>query len=380
MDSMSWLLAAGLVASACSAWGQGRVFDGRQFGAIHSMPPRSGARVHYLAFFVQEPTTGLTRAADGNFYGATGGGGAGDTLYRLTPRNELSTLYTFTGADRVGAVTYPLTQAADGSLWGTSEAGGAHNCGVVFRVTLDGVFTDMHDFDCFADGDLPMSGLVADATGAFFGTTYGGGGHNDGIAYRIALDGEFQVVAEFSPQAGKFPRGNLLLGRDDCMYGTTPTGGAARFGTLYRLCQADAGYDLTVLHDFIKSEADGGVLGGLVYDAAQQWMVATASTTIFAFDPDTAAIKSAKLSTFQTSPLVLGPDGATFYATGADNGTGQSEVVSFDAQLREHHAADLLAITQATSPLVLSRKGDLMGILVFTEGNVAGIEFKVTRF
>jgi uncharacterized repeat protein (TIGR03803 family) len=383
MGSMRCLLAAGLTASAGSAWSQGGAIDGRHAGAtpsvaVDSTPRDSGVRVHYLADFDREPTTGLTRGADGNFYGATGGGGPGDTLFRLTPGNELTVLYTFTGD--VGAVTYPLAQASDGSLWGTSEAGGAHSCGVVFRVTLDGVFTDMHDFDCFAGGDLPMSGLVADATGAFFGTTYGGGVHHDGIAYRITLDGEFQVVAEFSRQAGKFPRGNLLRGRDDCMYGTTPAGGKAKFGTLYRLCQANAGYDLTVLHDFIKSEANGGVLGGLVYDAAQQWMVATATTTIFAFNPDTSAIRVAKLGTLGTSPLVLGPDGATFYATGTVNGSPRSEVVAFDARLHEHHVADLPHVTQATSPLALSRKGDLMGTLDVTQGKVAGLAFKVTGF
>src|ERR1700732_5647000 len=45
----------------------------------------------------------------------------------------------------------------------------------------------IHTFDVAAgEGSLPYSGLIEDAAGNFYGTTFDGGAHNFGTVYRLA--------------------------------------------------------------------------------------------------------------------------------------------------------------------------------------------------
>ena len=66
----------------------------------------------------------LIQATDGNFYGTTFGGGAGEgagggTIFRLTASGHFTLLHTFIGADGIEPLT-GLYQATDGNLYGTT--------------------------------------------------------------------------------------------------------------------------------------------------------------------------------------------------------------------------------------------------------------------
>jgi uncharacterized repeat protein (TIGR03803 family) len=126
------------------------------------------------------PLSGLILATDGNFYGAaneggniigcdTSDGGCG-TVYKVTPAGRLSPIYAFCPlagcADGWGPVG-TLVQASDGNLYGTAELGGVAGCllglgcGTVFKVTLGGTFTTLHEF-VDTDGGNPweVGGLI----------------------------------------------------------------------------------------------------------------------------------------------------------------------------------------------------------------------------
>src|ERR1022692_4422046 len=83
-------------------------------------------------------------------------------------------LYSFSGAD--GANPYAgLVLDAAGNLYGTTYAGGVYGLGTVFKVDPAGHETVLHSFNG-GDGANPYAGLVLDAAGNLYCTTYGGYG------------------------------------------------------------------------------------------------------------------------------------------------------------------------------------------------------------
>jgi uncharacterized repeat protein (TIGR03803 family) len=121
------------------------------------------------------PSSPLIEASDGNFYGTTSEGGTSGacdsvgenfgcgTLFRITPSGALTTLHSFDLRDGQGP--NGLVQATDGNLYGTTALGGVNaceyenGCGTLFKISLSGAFTTLHDFDS-TDGGLPGGSLV----------------------------------------------------------------------------------------------------------------------------------------------------------------------------------------------------------------------------
>jgi uncharacterized repeat protein (TIGR03803 family) len=94
----------------------------------------------------------------------------------------LTTLYGLSGAD--GMAPNGLVQGADGNFYGTTQMGGTnlyHGAGgTVFKITPGGAFTTLYNFcsqpNC-ADGDNPFGELVLGTDGNLYGTTYMGGSY-----------------------------------------------------------------------------------------------------------------------------------------------------------------------------------------------------------
>ena len=65
-----------------------------------------------------------------------------------------------------------------------------------------------------------------------FGTTEDGGANNVGVIFKSTLSGAESVVHDFNTSDGSYPISTLLkIGR--CLYGTTTGGGANGFGTIF---------------------------------------------------------------------------------------------------------------------------------------------------
>lgn len=181
----------------------------------------------------------LLLATDGNIYFAAfaGGDGAG-AIGRLTPADELTTLYALAddGSEGVNLIG-SLIQASDGHLYGTAYLGGEEGGGTLFRVTLAGVFTVLHNFGGGSPNAIfPYTGVAEGPDGLLYGTTLNGGVDNKGTIYRIAKDGTgYTVIHEFAGTDGENPEGQLVVGDDDWLYGTTMMGGDQNRGTVYRI-------------------------------------------------------------------------------------------------------------------------------------------------
>jgi uncharacterized repeat protein (TIGR03803 family) len=74
-----------------------------------------------------------------------------------------------------------------GNLYGTTIQEGANNDGTIFKLTPSGgswIYTSLHDFNG-QDGAQPRGSIVLDANGNLFGTTTGGGPHNQGVVWEL---------------------------------------------------------------------------------------------------------------------------------------------------------------------------------------------------
>jgi uncharacterized repeat protein (TIGR03803 family) len=85
------------------------------------------------------PAVSLTQGSDGNFYGTTSGNtnscGQG-TVFKITPTGVESVLYAFKGDISLGANPHAgVIQGSDGNLYGTTEYGGAGENGTVFKLS-----------------------------------------------------------------------------------------------------------------------------------------------------------------------------------------------------------------------------------------------------
>ena len=138
------------------------------------------------------PVAGLIADEAGNLYGTTSAGGdrtncaaqfidGCGTVFQLDPSGTLNVLYNFTGGSDGGNPDAALIADAAGNLYGTTQNGGAPEscnrpagCGTVFQLTPSRTLNGLHIFTG-SDGAYPPAGLLADAAGNLYGTTYGGG-------------------------------------------------------------------------------------------------------------------------------------------------------------------------------------------------------------
>jgi uncharacterized repeat protein (TIGR03803 family) len=189
------------------------------------------------------PEYGLVQATDGNFYGTTENGGTDGlgVVFKITPEGKLTVLHSFEGAPFDGAdVLTGLVLGRDGNLYGTTVFGGNGNpqqcqygCGTVFKVTLQGELTILHNFcnganNC-TDGSEPWGGLIEATDGNFYGVTAVGGAHGSGTIFKITPRGKLTTLYSFCAQAGcpdgANPSAALMQDTDGKLYGTTSSGG-----------------------------------------------------------------------------------------------------------------------------------------------------------
>jgi uncharacterized repeat protein (TIGR03803 family) len=125
----------------------------------------------------------VTQGGDGNFYGTTYSGGAGEvgTIYMVTASGSLSTIYTFNGLNGADPQA-GLTLGRDGVLYGTTYSGGAYGYGTVFSLapfSVNATVGEPFTYQISAASNAPPSysatnlptGLSVDAmTGLISGT------------------------------------------------------------------------------------------------------------------------------------------------------------------------------------------------------------------
>ncbi len=227
---------------------------------------------------IQDPNTG-------DFYGVTTSGGAYNegTLYEITASGSKTILYNFGAPGTLGnAPAGRLVQdGKTGNLYGLLPLGGL-GCGAVFQFTPAGVetalyvFTGQHGDGCEPGPGDP--GLVMDAQGNLFGTTWFGGNANHGVVFEVTAGGVEKVLYEFKGAKkgdGAWPYAGLVLDESTGnLYGTTLAGGTGQCvsgcGTIFELSPPATKHGRwreTILHSFTGGANGYLPLAGLTLDA-----------------------------------------------------------------------------------------------------------------
>jgi uncharacterized repeat protein (TIGR03803 family) len=157
------------------------------------------------------------------------------TIFRITQTGTLKVLHSFCSQSNCADGGYPngtLIQGTDGNFYGTAETGGTQNQGTIFQVTPDGTFATLYTLGSqSSDGSSPLAGLIQGTDGDFYGATTDGGVNNAGTIFRITPGGTFTTLYAFCSQSGctdgRGPISAVIQDTNGIFYGTAHAGGAS---------------------------------------------------------------------------------------------------------------------------------------------------------
>ncbi len=211
--------------------------------------PASPGISQVLAFFCNQnftqcpngfdPTLPPIQLSDGNLYVVTwwagqGNPNAGGTVFRAATSGQGFVIHTFQPVSLNGGFPngdHPVisfTQGTDGNLYGVTEQGGAHNQGVMYKLARNGSFQVLYNFCSLSgcpDGPGPLT-LANDAN--FYGAAFQ-------TIFRITPQGSWSLVHALDPST-EGTASTLMQASDGNFYGTGALSGDQ--GTIFRVTPA----------------------------------------------------------------------------------------------------------------------------------------------
>ena len=120
-----------------------------------------------------------------------------------------------------------------------------------------GDYATIYSFTGGADGTHPGAGVI-EVKGSLYGTTGSGGAHGYGTVFRLKPSGSgYTEKTLYAFKGGKDPVGQFSLTEQaGTLYGTSQHGGLDNYGTVFKLQPSGKGYTETVLYRF-KGGTDG---------------------------------------------------------------------------------------------------------------------------
>jgi uncharacterized repeat protein (TIGR03803 family) len=204
------------------------------------------------------PEGGLIRDKAGNLYGTTTAGGgieSSGTVFMVTAAGKEEVLYTFPAGKNGAVPEAGLAMDAEGNLYGTTTAGGANGNGTVFKLTKQGAkWTETlpYSFGTGTDGAIPVAGVTFDKAGNLYGTTSTGGAYGYGTVFELVRSGSAwteRILHSFTNgDDGAIPYGGLIVDKSGNLYGSATEDGAGGGGTIFELTPASGGWTFTVLY------------------------------------------------------------------------------------------------------------------------------------
>ena len=234
--------------------------DGSGFTNLHTFTGLGGDG--------RDPFGALTLAGSGTtLYGMTELGGVSGVgsgvVFRLNGDGSgYTNLHTFTGSANDGATPNGSLTLYGTNLYGMANRGGVSNCGVIFKMNMDGSgFTNLHSFlGGSTDGAYPEGSLILAGTNLYgMANENGTSASAEGTIFKLNVNGSgYTNLHNFGSGAtnGVYPWGDLLLsGSGLTLYGMAGQGGASGSGVVFKLSVDGSGY--TNLHTFVGGANDG---------------------------------------------------------------------------------------------------------------------------
>ena len=218
------------------------------------------------------PNAGVIRDSAGNLYGTTTYGGAlgAGVVYKLNASSNETVLYSFTGGADGKSPYAGVIRDSAGNLYGTTYWGGMYTYGVVYKLDRFGKETVLHSF--MGGQPQPYAGVIRDSAGNLYGTSESGGdlagcnGDGCGVVYKLDTAGNYTVLYSFTGGAdGSNPNAGVIRDSAANLYGTTPNGGTANAGVVYKL---DTAGNYTVLYSFTGGADGSNPNAGVIRDLA----------------------------------------------------------------------------------------------------------------
>jgi uncharacterized repeat protein (TIGR03803 family) len=236
----------------------------------------------------QGPGARLTLDDNGNIYGMapTGGENGMGTIYEMKPVKhgayKFKVLHAFTGADGIGGSAGALV-LHDGALYGAATAGGANGEGSIYQLTQNKMgrwkFKLLYSFLGEPDAGFPYGGLIFDAIGNIYGTTYYAGANDAGCVYELSPHkGAWKEKVLYSFTGGVDGAGsiaNLNFDSAGNLYGTTSEGGADGDGVIFKLTPSGKHWMASVAHSFSGPPDGAYAYNGMVDGDAGTYFGAT---------------------------------------------------------------------------------------------------------
>lgn len=237
------------------------------------------------------PGAGLTLDAKGNVYGMTPTGGVDGlgTIFRLHPGQganwKLTVIHAFTGGtDGTGGSAGRLVFRGK-HLYGAATSGGLDGYGTAYELTParsgEWGFRTIYTFPGQPNAGFPYGGLLFDASGNLYGTTYYDGANNLGSVYELIPrhSGEWKEKLLYSFASGNDGQasiGNLVFDAAGNLYGTTSEGGTGGVGVVFELKHRVSGkWRESVVHNFAGPPDGAYAYNGMVPDGAGNFFGAT---------------------------------------------------------------------------------------------------------
>jgi uncharacterized repeat protein (TIGR03803 family) len=214
-----------------------------------------------------------------------------ESLYALAFVCTLVVLASQPSWAQMFTVLHTFTSGGDGegpgglilrgdNLYGAATAGGLNGSGNVFKLTHAGsgwLLNPLYQFSRI-NGDLGPDGAIVFGPD---GSLYGAVGTLNGYGAIFKLQPppsacqsalcywkESELYHFADAPDGHQPNGNLLFDAAGNIYGTTETGGAFGFGTVFKLTRSGSSWTETVLYSFMGGSDGNQPQDGVVMDSA----------------------------------------------------------------------------------------------------------------
>jgi uncharacterized repeat protein (TIGR03803 family) len=225
-----------------------------EFSVLHTFTGGADGGLPSSGSLIQDDSGTLYGTTE--FYGPPSGGQG--VVFSVVPQSKTEkVLYSFTGGADGGQPLGGVIRDAAGNLYSTTAFGGTSGDGVVFRLSPTGEETVLEQFSDAVEAINPFAGVVGDAAGNLYGTTFGGGTlGGGGTVFKIGPTGAFTLLTSFGPEppSGFEPASGLLVGQEGNLYGTTLAGGTVFDGNIFKVSPDGT---QTILHQFLGSPNDG---------------------------------------------------------------------------------------------------------------------------